>query len=76
MTLVEGLVTARRQIERAFRAAVRRELSRHLFTLDAALGFAAADFVLDWFATAKAREREPAVLDASHDPDRAAPVGR
>jgi hypothetical protein len=59
VTLVEGLGEARRQIERSFRAAVRRELSRHLFTLDAALGFAAADFVLDWFAQAKTRERAP-----------------
>ena len=55
-TLVEGLGEARLQIERAFRGAARRELSRHLFTLDAALGFSAADFVLGWFASTKARE--------------------
>ncbi|HEV7891989.1 MAG TPA: hypothetical protein VGP08_15195 [Pyrinomonadaceae bacterium] len=52
-TLIEGLDDARLQIERAFRGAARRELSRHLFTLDAALGFSAADFVLGWFASAK-----------------------
>jgi hypothetical protein len=52
-TLVEGLDDARLQIERAFRGAARRELSRHLFTLDAALGFGAADFILNWFASAK-----------------------
>jgi hypothetical protein len=66
-TLVEGLEGARGQIGRAFRAAVRRELSRHLFTLDSALGFGAADFVLDWFATAKARHadaRGPSAQDA------------
>jgi hypothetical protein len=57
VTLVEGLDEATRQIERSFRAAVRRELSRRLFTLDAALGFNAADFILDWFASVKARER-------------------
>ena len=53
-TLVEGLGDARLQIERAFRGAARRELSSHLFTLDAALGFSAADFVLGWFASTKA----------------------
>lgn len=53
-TLVEGLDDARLQIERAFRGAARKELSRHLFTLDAALGFGAADFVLGWFASTKA----------------------
>lgn len=55
-TLVEGLDDARLQIERAFRGAARRELSRHLFTLDAALGFSAADFVLGWFDSTKARD--------------------
>src|SRR3712207_1638435 len=54
-TLVEGLDGASAQIERAFRGAARRELSRHLFTLDAALGFGAADFVLGWFASTKTR---------------------
>jgi hypothetical protein len=54
-TLVEGLDDARLQVERAFRGAARRELSRHLFTLDAALGFSAADFVLGWFASPKSR---------------------
>ncbi|HWS55821.1 MAG TPA: hypothetical protein VN228_16900 [Pyrinomonadaceae bacterium] len=52
-TLVEGLEGARAQIERAFAAAVQRELSRGLFTLDAALGFSAARFVLDWFRLAQ-----------------------
>lgn len=55
-TLVEGLDDARLQIERAFRGAARRELSRHLFTLDASLGFSAADFVLGWFASTKAHD--------------------
>jgi hypothetical protein len=53
-TLIEGLGDAREQVERAFRGAVRRELSRALFTLDAALGFSASNFVLDWFAQARA----------------------
>ena len=68
-TLAEDLGEARRQIERAFRAAVRRELSRHLFTLDEALGFSAAGFVLDWFANAKASdsESEPHARDAAPD---------
>ena len=52
---MEGLDAARRQIERAFETAVRRELSRSLFALDSALGFGAASFVLDWFKTAKSR---------------------
>ena len=47
--VVEGLGAARAQIERAFQAAVRRELARSLHTLDAALGFSAGAFVLDWF---------------------------
>ena len=76
VTLVEGLDDATRQIENSFRAAVRRELSRHLFTLDAALGFSAADFVLDWFAHAKARDREPNARDANPTPDSETPVGR
>jgi hypothetical protein len=59
-TVVEGLEGARAQIGGVFEAAVRRELSRALFPLDAALGFSAAGFVLDWFKSAKshaARER-------------------
>jgi hypothetical protein len=75
-TLVEGLGMARPQIERAFRAAVRRELSRHLFTLDHALGFSAAGFVLDWFANAKARDRGPTVSDATPVVSIETPVGR
>ena len=63
VTLVEGLGTAREQIELSFRAAVRRELSRHLFTLDASLGFSAADFVLDWFKSLMSRERAAAPAD-------------
>ncbi|MFN2596106.1 MAG: hypothetical protein ABR563_02845 [Pyrinomonadaceae bacterium] len=48
--VAEGLASARAEIERAFERAIRRELARRLFTLDAAVGFPAADFVLDWFA--------------------------
>jgi hypothetical protein len=48
-TFVEGLEGARREIERSFERALHRQLSRHLFSLDAALGFSASDFVLDWF---------------------------
>src|SRR5919197_4746649 len=58
MTLVEGLGGARAQIERAFETAVRRELSHNLFTLDAALGFSASNFVLDWFKLVKASGAE------------------
>jgi hypothetical protein len=53
-TLIEGLNGASAQIERAFEMAVHRELSHNLFTLDAALGFSASNFVLDWFKSAKA----------------------
>ncbi|HYH86115.1 MAG TPA: hypothetical protein VEX60_11725, partial [Pyrinomonadaceae bacterium] len=53
LTLVEGLSSARAQIERAFEMAVHRTLSRNLFTLDAALGFSAGNFVLDWFKFVK-----------------------
>ncbi|MDT5296505.1 MAG: hypothetical protein QOJ76_3385, partial [Acidobacteriota bacterium] len=42
------------QIESSFEKAVRRELNRNLFTLDAALGFSAGNFVLDWFKLRKA----------------------
>ncbi|MDQ1593101.1 MAG: hypothetical protein QOG71_3728 [Pyrinomonadaceae bacterium] len=48
-TLVEGLENARREIEHSFERALHRQLSRHLFPLDAALGFSASNFVLDWF---------------------------
>ncbi|HEY9402558.1 MAG TPA: hypothetical protein VIQ24_07680 [Pyrinomonadaceae bacterium] len=48
-TLIEGLESARREIERSFERALHRQLSRHLFSLDAALGFSASNFVLDWF---------------------------
>jgi hypothetical protein len=51
--IVEGLDTARTQVEQAFSRAVRRELARTLFPLDAALGFPAAGFVLEWFRAAK-----------------------
>jgi len=44
----------RQAVERAFSRAVRRELSRALFPLDAALGFSSAAFVLEWFRAAKA----------------------
>jgi hypothetical protein len=53
-TLVEGLDGAQREIERSFERALHRQLSRHLFPLDAALGFSASDFVLDWFKVASA----------------------
>ncbi|HEY0101123.1 MAG TPA: hypothetical protein VGB76_19515 [Pyrinomonadaceae bacterium] len=48
-TLIEDLESAHAEIERSFERAVHRQLSRHLFTLDAALGFSASNFVLDWF---------------------------
>ena len=54
VTLVEGLRGARAQIERSFERVVHRELSRHLFALDAALGFSAGNFVLGWFKLAQA----------------------
>jgi hypothetical protein len=54
ITIVEGLSGARAQIERAFETAVRRELALRLSPLDAALGFGASDFVLDWFRLAPA----------------------
>ncbi|HEX5707710.1 MAG TPA: hypothetical protein VFX96_10475 [Pyrinomonadaceae bacterium] len=53
-TLVEGLAGAREQIQRAFERVVGRELSRRLFPLDAALGFSAGGFVLQWFRFARA----------------------
>ena len=52
-TVVEGLDGAREQIGRAFETAVRRELSRALFPLDAALGFSAVGFVLEWFRSGR-----------------------
>ena len=52
-TLVEDLGGARAQIEHSFEAAVRRELARNLFPLDAAAGFSASRFVLGWFRSAK-----------------------
>jgi hypothetical protein len=57
-TVVEGLDAARAQIERSFEATVRRSLSRSLFTLDAALGFNAAGFVIEWFKSAKTSASE------------------
>lgn len=54
-TVVEGLDAARVQFEQAFSRAARRELSRALFPLDAALGFPAAGFVLEWFRAARPR---------------------
>ncbi len=53
-TLIEGLSNAQTQIRRSFESAVHRELSHKLFTLDAALGFSATDFVLGWFKLARA----------------------
>jgi hypothetical protein len=60
-TVVEGLDTARAQFESAFSRAIRRELSRALFPLDAALGFPAAGFVLDWFRALKSQAAAPAL---------------
>ena len=71
-TVVEGLEAAPAQIGRAFEAAARRELSRALFSLDAALGFSAAGFVLDWFRAAKAS----AALRGREEPAPAAVVNR
>ena len=70
-TVVEELGGAREQIERAFRGAVRRELSRALHTLDRALGFSATAFVLDWFKLAKAArasegEATPPFVELDH----------
>lgn len=65
VTLVEGLGGAAAAIERAFASALRRELSRRLFPLDAALGFSASNFVLDWFRLAgesRAASRSEAAL--------------
>ncbi|MDT7603048.1 MAG: hypothetical protein QOF61_1045 [Acidobacteriota bacterium] len=62
IALVEGLGAARREIERAFERAIHHELSRRLFTLDAALGFGASDFVLDWFKLASAKGRQARAL--------------
>ena len=56
-TVVEGLERARAEFERAFARAARRELARALFPLDAALGFPAAAFALEWFRAAKSRAR-------------------
>lgn len=70
MTLVEGLAGARAEIESAFERATRRELSRRLCTLDAALGFGAASFVLEWFRLRNAgagAEASPAL--AQRPPD-------
>lgn len=52
-TVVEGLDGAREEMGRAFETAVRRELSRALFPLDAALGFSAVGFVLEWFRSGR-----------------------
>ena len=62
LTLIKGLGGARALIEQAFERAARRELSRHLFTLDAALGFGTGNFVLNWFKSMKAAaQRKPEV---------------
>lgn len=71
-TLVEGLSEARAQIERAFESAVRREMSHNLFTLDAALGFNAGNFVLEWFKANRAageKNRAAEVLRPLRLPD-------
>ncbi|HEV2803117.1 MAG TPA: hypothetical protein VGW12_21800 [Pyrinomonadaceae bacterium] len=55
MAFVEGLECAASEIERSFERALRRQLSRQLFSLDAALGVSASNFVLDWFKLKHAR---------------------
>jgi hypothetical protein len=60
-TVVEGLGAARTLFEQAFSRAVRRELARALFPLDAALGFPAAGFALEWFRAARSRAAAPAL---------------
>jgi hypothetical protein len=60
-TVVEGLDAARAEVEGAFSRAARRELARALFPLDAALGFPAAGFALEWFRAAKSRAAAPAL---------------
>ncbi len=47
--IIEGLRDAEAEIERTFARALHRELTHTLFSLDAALGFSASDFVLNWF---------------------------
>lgn len=64
-TVVEGLDAARAQVEQAFSRAARRELSRALFPLDAALGFTAAGFVLEWFRAAQPHVAAPALRASS-----------
>jgi hypothetical protein len=64
-TVVEGLDAARSQFEQAFARAARRELSRALFPLDAALGFPAAAFVLEWFRAGAARGGEDSLSKLS-----------
>ena len=63
-TLVEGLAGAQAEIARAFERAVRRELSRRLFTLDPAFGLSASSFVLNWFRL----RRAPAAADVKTAP--------
>lgn len=63
-TVIEGLAGARAQIERAFAGAAQRELSRRLYTLDAALGYSAGHFVLGWFKSARAAAAQPSAPPA------------
>jgi hypothetical protein len=62
ITFAEGVDAARAEIERAFERAVHRELARRLFTLDAALGLGASNFVIDWFRLAGAKGRQAGAL--------------
>jgi hypothetical protein len=48
-TFIEGVAEARAALARAFQRAVRHELTHQLYTLDAALGASASNFVLNWF---------------------------
>jgi hypothetical protein len=58
-TFVEGLDDAHADIARAFERSARRELSRQLCALDAALGLRAGDFVCQWFKLVRAGRSAP-----------------
>lgn len=68
VTLVEGAAAARAEIERAFETALRRELSRQLFTLGPALGLDASDFILDWFKLSAASAGAARPTDEARNP--------
>jgi hypothetical protein len=62
ITFAEGIDAARAEIEHAFERAVHHELSRRLFSLDAALGLGASNLVIDWFKLAGAKDRQAGAL--------------